>query len=518
LFKNRVKENQERILIFGTGAGGSYLYKSIHHKKNIVGFLDNNVQKQGTDFLGTFIYSPNKIAELTFDKIIIASDYYLEIIQQLTHELNVDSNKVEFFHSASQESASFIKYLFNKVDTIIKNLLCHPSKSISHIVYRFINTFSNYLENSTVIELNWLDKNVDNRVHTFRETRESISYGPSFITKKQESKVIIIPEICLYQFKNTQMMTTSGTVITEDNIAISARVPSANSLTADYASGNVIYHSNKRALVRRFSPLSLEKGISISAYSDLNYYHWLLEVLSKIQFLNELPIEYKDYPILVPKQLTNIKNIEIFFSYFKVHNPIVYLESNYAYQVENLLVITSPNYMVANLKGRTCFQIDSNYCSAESLNYIREIALSNINKSQSKTYDRVFLARKNYIRSYNQNNIQKLLLEYDFKSICLEDLTFDEQVRVINQAKYIVGPTGAAWTNLLFAEKGTKALCWMAKEYGDLSCFSNIAKNTGVQLDYIEYVTGANNTRELYYRPYTVNTDQISKWLKENIN
>jgi capsular polysaccharide biosynthesis protein len=100
----------------------------------------------------------------------------------------------------------------------------------------------------------------------------------------------------------------------------------------------------------------------------------------------------------------------------------------------------------------------------------------------------------------------------------MEDLDVSQQVAVMANAEIIVGPTGAAWTNILFASAGAKALCWMAEEWGAFSCFSNIAAIVGVEMDYISYRTGTSDSRELYYKPYFINPDIIATWLQSQVS
>ena len=139
------------------------------------------------------------------------------------------------------------------------------------------------------------------------------------------------------------------------------------------------------------------------------------------------------------------------------------------------------------------------------------------NKDGSSSPKRVFLARKNFIRKYNQDEIIKSLSQFDFSFIYMEDLEFHEQVYIMSRAELIVGPTGAAWTNILFATSGAKALCWMASEAGDLSCFSNIASALDVKLYYINYCAGESDTRSIYYAPYKIDVNIIVDWVRHHI-
>ena len=58
------RAKKERVLIFGTGSGGRYLYNSIQNQKDIIGFLDNNRLKQGTKFCGRNVLNPSDILNL----------------------------------------------------------------------------------------------------------------------------------------------------------------------------------------------------------------------------------------------------------------------------------------------------------------------------------------------------------------------------------------------------------------------------------------------------------------------
>lgn len=70
------------ILLFGTG---DYYdkYKGWFRKGDILGILDNDLQKQGTVVDGTRVYAPGEGIRLPYDKICILSVYYEDIREQL---------------------------------------------------------------------------------------------------------------------------------------------------------------------------------------------------------------------------------------------------------------------------------------------------------------------------------------------------------------------------------------------------------------------------------------------------
>lgn len=71
------------IVVFGTGEVYKKYRDSIGKKDNIIAFLDNNKEKQGKVFDGIPVYPPQKIHLLHYEKVLIMSDYAVEMRKQL---------------------------------------------------------------------------------------------------------------------------------------------------------------------------------------------------------------------------------------------------------------------------------------------------------------------------------------------------------------------------------------------------------------------------------------------------
>ncbi len=106
---------------------------------------------------------------------------------------------------------------------------------------------------------------------------------------------------------------------------------------------------------------------------------------------------------------------------------------------------------------------------------------------------------------------------YGFTAVYIEDYSFHEQVVLVNQAEIIVGPSGAAWTNLVFANENAKALCWMSEETGDNACFSNLAHCVGIEMDFLTHKVNVSQTADTYHSSYTVDCDLIKEWIEQNL-
>ena len=79
----------------------------------------------------------------------------------------------------------------------------------------------------------------------------------------------------------------------------------------------------------------------------------------------------------------------------------------------------------------------------------------------------------------------------------------------------LAGPTGAAWTNLLFVERGTRCICWMAEEQRGFAGYSNLAHAVGAELRYLTYATGVRDSERLYFIDYRLDPAGVERELNE---
>ena len=86
-----------KLLIFGTGSNcKGFLKANVKNLKryNLIGFLDNNQEKQGKLFEGRPVYSPRELTSLEYDYIYIASSFIDEIKAQLINEHQVEEKSI----------------------------------------------------------------------------------------------------------------------------------------------------------------------------------------------------------------------------------------------------------------------------------------------------------------------------------------------------------------------------------------------------------------------------------------
>lgn len=510
-------KKKEVILIFGTGSGGVTFYRNNRSHYRVVGFLDNNKQKHGQFLHGRPIYRPSDINNILFDKVIIASDYYREIYVQLTKELAIAESRIEVFHLNESQPKSWWHRRKESLELICQERMCYRKDWLSSLLHHFFYGRHSG-SNIKLLPFDWLENRDDLKIHVFRDAIASQVSGPDFIDKKTAIEIIPLPEVALYRIYNGKVRSVSRTVILSDGTMVIEKIPTARTLNADYSASHLIFHGKEMAITRDETPNIISRGVLINGFSETNYYHLMLEVMSQLQFVNELPVEFSNYPILISEYCQKIPAIKKILDHVCINKELIFLNSINSYRIEDLLYINMPNGWVPNLKRDARSDVVNSYCREESIRFIRNAAYDISSEEKSECFPkRIFLARKGDLRAYNQEEIIEALTPLGFSCIYFEEIDFCQQVMTMANADIIVGPTGAAWTNIIFAKPKAKALCWMAEEWGDLSCFSNLAAMSEVDMHYISYCAGTTDSRELYYRKYFIPVSDVINWVRHNI-
>lgn len=371
-----------------------------------------------------------------------------------------------------------------------------------------------------VLPLIWLDKATDYEKGLLRSAHSGMAYGPRFVGGVQEAVPVSLPDINYYLFKKVRVSALSSSVIINEKKIVIERAIGPDQSNYNFSAGHIRSHSQNTAAVNRSKKNeNIEKGIFLCGNGASNYYHWIVEVLPRLEFVEKLPDHYQKFPLLVSDDVASIPSFAYTLRIFAPDREIVLLDKNKSYTVDDLIFITSPNNLPFNIIGNNKFNIANVTLNSLSIDFIRKNVLANeLVGSSSENYPKkIFFCRKAERRNYNQDEVFAFLSKFGFVKIFMEDLTFTEQVRTVYHAEFIVGPTGAAWTNLLFCRAGTKALCWMAEEIGNFSGFSTLARLVDVDLRYLTYKSGVKQVSDIYGQDYMVDMSAIEKGMADFI-
>lgn len=397
--------------------------------------------------------------------------------------------------------------------TLIRSAFDHTASA--NALFSLCRWNSNSRLNIKILPLAWMDEVTAQEKSLLRLGSEGIAYAPHYIGRVQSKERICLPDIYCYVFERARVSAASSSVILDEKQVIIDRAIGPNQPKYDFSVGHILAQSCDTSVVRLRKAEGIKRGIFLGGNGSWNYYHWIVELLAKLEFVPKLPRHFQEYPLLVSADVVSIPSFKESLDIFARGHETIVLSKEMQYVVEELIYINSPNNLPFNLFGNQQFKCNYVTIDSLSIDYLRKNALQDALKTPalSSYPKKIFLRRKSGLRNYNQEEVFDYLSVLGFSEIFMEDLSFLEQVRTVHHADYIVGPTGAAWTNLIFCRAGTKGLCWMADEFGDFSAYSSIAGMVGVELRYVTYKAGVSSTRDLYARDYHIDVSKIKKGL-----
>ncbi|MBT8386982.1 MAG: glycosyltransferase family 61 protein [Ignavibacteria bacterium] len=345
---------------------------------------------------------------------------------------------------------------------------------------------------------------------------------PPGICQDEVAISVDLPELNIYELEDGVISVNSSNIYNENTMFIE-RVNDISSNYANYSSGWLKEHNDKRAIAILDIDAELETGFFLGGNGCSNYYHWMIEVLPKLQFYIESDLVEKNIPLLVSDAINRIPSFKEGLKAVIENKNInlVFLNENYVYRVNKLYFINSPNNIVFNTREKISSP-EFCYFRKESLDFVRNKILKKyfLESTQNglpdkNIYERVFLARKIYSRrQYNQDEIISSLSKFSIIPVYLEDLSLNEQIKIFRNAKLIIGPSGAAWTNLIFSKKGTKAISWLPEIVKEFSVYSTLAKYRGVDMSIL--LTKSKSLWD-YHEDYELDIDSLHKKIREFI-
>ena len=184
----------------------------------------------------------------------------------------------------------------------------------------------------------------------------------------------------------------------------------------------------------------------LSSRWSLNYYHWMFETISRIDFLYKAGFSLDTL------------------------DKIVVIDRRFSYQKETLKtlgipddkIIESRNYPHIHAKKLVIPSIDQNksMISPWACDFLRKQFLQKTHFPMKEKREIIYISRKSASlrRVINEQDVIQFLEKFGFKSICLETLSVAEQAVTFAAAKVIIAPHGAGLTNLVFCTPGTKVI------------------------------------------------------------
>ncbi|MDX2305226.1 MAG: glycosyltransferase family 61 protein [Microscillaceae bacterium] len=179
------------------------------------------------------------------------------------------------------------------------------------------------------------------------------------------------------------------------------------------------------------------KSAVLAAHGGRGYYHWMFEVLPRLELIRQAGIEW-----------TQIDK-------FIVNSCIT------QFQIDSLKTLGIPRSKIVECHWHPhiisdCLIVPSipDYVSPWVCDFLRSNFLKN--PIPAKPEKRLYISRSRaaHRRVVNEEEVVEVLKKYFFQCVYLEEYSVEAQAKLMSQAELIVAPHGAGLTNLVFCAPG----------------------------------------------------------------
>lgn len=193
----------------------------------------------------------------------------------------------------------------------------------------------------------------------------------------------------------------------------------------------------------RADPIALDTLFWITTALSHNYFHWLVEVLPKLSLICTL---FDRCNILLPAQYENTSFVTQSLQTFPEAN-ILYLSERQAVSIPYLYLISPVGHpkIIHELRRRI-------------LDYLREPTLSNAHCRRAEGMVYISRANQNKRRIVNETCLIRSIHSLGYNVKLTEELSFAEQVNLMQNTIMLLGPHGAGLTNMIFMPAGSTVI------------------------------------------------------------
>lgn len=351
--------------------------------------------------------------------------------------------------------------------TVIEKLVSYikSNKSLSSYFKKTVYNYK-YSPASQIVTIKNIEKCKENIVQTLYNKTIFKNYLPKSLNGVEHYIQTSTPEISIYLFKNAIIDIHSSAVL------LGKQLIAYRSKNERFNEGFVTAHDSKNAKVDLKKTEELDEGFFLGGNGSWNWFHFLIEIMPKLIVFNKKYCQTILVNEVIHKTPSMKKILEILTeNKFNVK----YLSPDKTYRVKDLYYINDFNHVPFN-------RLD-HFIKAEGTFYNPEIirSFSHIISQKlsmvSNLPERIFLYRKNTHRvAENQDQILEYLKKFGFVPVYLEELSIEDQISYFKNAKFIVGISGAAWSNMLFCGNNPQAICFIPDNAKEFTAFSNLAK------------------------------------------
>lgn len=289
-----------------------------------------------------------------------------------------------------------------------------------------------------------------------------------------------------------------------------ASVSRVNRLTAQMLTSEVDH-------AFQFHPLppvtQINRAIVVRSKASSNYFHWLFEGLAALESVIDDP-DLADWPVLIDENLhPNLE--EALRRVAGPHRRMLRQPQGAPIFLQHAAAGYTANRIPYTLHPGAVFQPDDYVFCPQTLAFLRRRLMGPA--AGAPGHRRLFLRRRGgYRHLLNQEEFEALFVEAGFEVIDPGTMDLPAQIKTFSQASHIAGPTGAAFTNLLFAPPGTRILLFTNEATGH-HFFSNLATSLGQRMTVIHGQATRDSHPEAHQSDYALSRDLVEQALAADL-
>jgi hypothetical protein len=179
----------------------------------------------------------------------------------------------------------------------------------------------------------------------------------------------------------------------------------------------------------------------ITDYWSKGYFHWLTDALTRLFVVRD---RLDQLTLLLPSEFATRDFVKSSLNVFGVKR-VEFIRPNEVVKCRSLLMPTHT--------------APSGHFRDEVIQGVRTTLLNALGESHQGG-ERLYISRRlaGRRRIANETELTPVLEKFGFETVCAEELSFEQQVKLFSRARYLVSNHGAGLTNMLFMRDGGAVL------------------------------------------------------------
>lgn len=320
------------------------------------------------------------------------------------------------------------------------------------------------------------------------------------------------PEIYMAELNNVNIIGANYIIFDENNNCIYDLPFMDDENKYDLKCCNTKYVDKNITYISYYDPIeTIDEGIMLIAACSFNYFHYNIEVLTKLALINQKD-EYDNVPILVDEVCFRVPQfLEELTMLNKKGHRIIPLRNGTCYNVKKLIYISD--------LGVYPFELKKGYLLKNKDIVFSDLGVRLLNENlaiEGNSYRKLFISRSNTINPRAENNtaVEQIFVENGYEIVFPELMTFRDQLKIFSEAKILAGVCGAGLTNIIFTNKNAQIISIQPKEI-ESPLFTNLAGIIGQKCYCVNGVLSEITPYRYYQNKFRVDEEYLKNLLQK---